>query len=199
MEATIRESLLALERITTQSRETDRTHRADRRDGGGVGDTDFLDEAARGLDAAGSRVAVFGAAVGSVDAIEGVTTCGSTGVVLGGGGVVGVTSPVATADTLVSGPMLSALAIIGCKDALSMVATVGRGTAVSVFSRPAADSAPAFTGVGLAYWGSRFLRTMAAASIATKAPALTPRQMRGPIGARSGFVPHHRHSPRLSG
>jgi len=37
----------------------------------------------------------------------------------------------------------------------------------------------------------------AASSTATAAPA--PRQTFGPIGGRCGFVPHHRHAPKLSG
>ena len=162
MDATIRESLLAPARTTTQCRDTERTHRTDRADTAAAGATDSVD-----------------------------------GAMLGGSAGFGATSPVRLARRLLSRPMLSVLATDVRGDPLSAV--VARGAAVSAFPGADADFAAGFIRSGLVFGDTLSRRNHATAISATTAAAPMPLQMRGPIGARSGLVPHHRHCPTLSG
>jgi len=162
MDATIRESLLAAARTTTQCRDTERTHRADRPDSAEGGATDSIDDA-----------------------------------VLGGSAGFAATSPMRLAVRLLSRPMLSVLVIDVREDALSNV--VVRSAAVSAFRGTPADFAAVVVRSGPVLGEALSRRIHAAATIATTAAAPTPLQIRGPIGARAGVVPHHRHDPTLSG
>lgn len=175
IDATIRECRLASARITTQCRENERTH-GDRRARDDAGGADFAGDAERGLDATGPSVA---------------------------GVMLGATSPVTVADLPPSRTMVSALAIVDVDvdgdGALSVLATTVGGVAVSVFNGADADWAGGFDRAWIASWGALLRRIHMVPTIATNATAPTPLQICGPIGARSGFVPHHRHSPNRSG
>jgi len=172
IDATIRECLLASERITTQCREKERTHFADRRGGDDAGAADFTDAAARGFDATMPAV---------------------------GGAMLGIVSLVTLTGAPLSRTMVSASAIVVRDDALSALATIVCRTVVSVFSGADADCDVGVDRTRPVSWGALFRRTHMVPTIATKAAAPTPLQMCGPIGARSGFVPHHRHAPNDSG
>lgn len=172
IEATIRESLLAPARITTQCRETERTHRTDLRGAGEAARADF--------------VGVVGATTGAV----------------GVGAVFGITSLTTLGLAAVSRGILSVTTIGVRAGALSVVATTIRAVVVSVLS--GSDNA-ADAGGGSGFDRLRSvssndpLRNTHTAPTRTTTAAPAPRQMRGLIGGRSGFVPHHRHDPALAG
>ena len=204
-EATIREFRLAPARTTTQCRETERTHRADRRDGEDAVGTDFGDDAPRGLEATEPATGAVGAgsaggAVGSTDATERLSVGGAmTGAFVGvGAGSFGVTSVATLAGVPPSRGTLSGTAIGIGDGALSVVTATVRAVVLSAFSGAEADGGGASDPVRAVSGGAPFRRIQTTPIAAARA-APTPRQIFGPIGGRWGFVPHHRHSPTLSG
>ncbi|MGH9887409.1 MAG: hypothetical protein ACREBE_17905 [bacterium] len=83
-------------------------------------------------------------------------------------------------------------------------AWLGAGTTcICIFgaavSRAGCDVCCAVDRVVLARLGSESRSSHATPTIATSAAAPTPFQMRGAFGGGSGFVPHHRHDPIVSG
>jgi len=175
--------LLASARTTTQSREIELTHRADRRDFAEAGGAEVIDWTV-GLDAAFARIA--GVVAGVFDAAG-----SSRGV------VAVVTSPGVVTGTTLSRVMVSALAII-VGDATVSSIVVGAWTVVSRGSGAECDLMAAFVRMLAVSGGSALRRSQAVPTSATSAAAPTPFQTWGPIGARSGLVPHQRHSPRLA-
>jgi hypothetical protein len=174
IDATIRESLLAPERMTTQCRDTDRTQRPDRRDGTDAGGTPFTD--------------FIGAAIGTF------------------GGVAGSASLTTVVGATLSRRTLSTATIVGADAALSVIAASARAVSVSVSNGADADAGTATDGdTGGAFAFERpvslgeVFRATHTAPTRTAATAPMPRQIRGPIGGRAGFVPHHLHAPTVSG
>ena len=166
IDATIRESLLAFARTTTQCLETVRTQRGDRRAGGETAATDFAD----------------------VEAIGDASIFGGTDA--------GTAALVAGARATVSRAAVSAITI-GSDAKLSVVAATSRAVVESV-SRAAEAAGSGFVCACGVSWADPFRSNQTTPINPTRAtPA--PRQMRGSIGARSGFVPHHLHEPTLSG
>jgi hypothetical protein len=138
IDATILASLLASERTTTQLRDTDLTHRPDRRAAVDGDDTDFVaggfETAAGGFDT--------GAAVSGVDIVRG-STCGRTI-----GGLVGVdgfdvVSVARTSGVTVSRIAPAALEIADCRGG-AFVGAAGPGAGAGAdTTRDAAESAAA--------------------------------------------------------
>jgi hypothetical protein len=134
---------------------------------------DFADDAARGL-----------------DAIEPSVT----------GGVFVAASRATLSGAPGSRTVLSASAAAAGNEALSVLATTVPSAEVSAFAGDKADCADdGFDRTRPVSWGALLRTTHMVPTITTSAAAPTPLQIRGPIGARSGFVPHHRHSPNASG
>jgi hypothetical protein len=179
IDATSLDVLLGPERITTQSRETKRTHRVDPRAAadvaGGVG---------RGSGATAIAGGVFGGV--ATAAIGRATACGATIGVLGAG-------TLSTRAIVARGAALSARWVVA-----------GLGAAVGAATRSAVVSALGRGGAGFAASirppdGPLFRRNHAAPIVTTIAATPTPLQTSGAMGACSGVVPHHRHFPKLSG
>jgi hypothetical protein len=132
----------------------------------------FTDDAARGL-----------------DAIE----------PFGGGAVFAATSVATPAGTPGSRTLLSASATVVGGGAVSVLATTVLGAAVSAFGGDEADCADGFDRMWPVSDGASLRRTHMVPTITTSTAAPTPLHTCGAIGGRSGFVPHHRHSPDASG
>jgi hypothetical protein len=171
----IRDFLLAPERTTTQSRETDLTHRRVCRDVGAALATDFV-----GCGLASTAGAGTGAGgVKSGDAVG----VGSTGT--GSGGTV-------------SRGTLSTFATVDCCTTLSTETRAARGATASTLGGGVAATFVA--DVFRARVGSPGTwRSHAVPTMATAPATATPLRTCGQMGGRAGFVPHHRHDPTVSG
>jgi uncharacterized protein (DUF3084 family) len=97
-----------------------------------------------------------------------------------------------------SGIMVSTAATLRGGE-LSVAGSAARATAVSL-SSGAVATAGRFVTVRErpAFWDAPF-RSNNNATITAPIAAPAPYQIRGAIGGRSGFVPHHRHDPTFSG
>jgi len=94
--------------------------------------------------------------------------------------------------------MLSALAITVPETAVSPITTVVMGDIALSARGVECAFAAAFARL-VPSGASSSRRKYPVPTTTTKAATPIPFQIWGPIGARSGFVPHHLHSPRLSG
>jgi hypothetical protein len=205
--------LLASARITTQFREIELTHAADRRDRDEAGAEGFIDDSVRGLaetserasGALGGAVSLDGTVRGvafvrtvSLDATARGSAAGEMAGAIGGattGTVVsGKTWLIGVACGTLSRSMLSALTTV----VRGGVAAVVLARAVSAGSGSDRDFAVAFVRLRPVAADPSSRRNSAVPTIATRATAPTPLQTLAAMGARSGFVPHHRHSPRVS-
>jgi hypothetical protein len=192
--------LLASERTTTQLRETDLTHR---RDAGDVVVTDLV--------AGGFAVTAggFDGALGSVVGPPGDSTRGRT---IGGLAADGVSVGEATGLT-VSRTAPAELTMVRCSGG-AFVGAAGTGAGAgavtgaeagrcTTVSAAAAESAAALAAATLrargVAGGSLSCSSQAVPTMAITPAAAAPLQMWGPMGGRSGCVPHHLHAPTLSG
>jgi len=197
IDATRRDRLLAPARTGTQSRDIELTHCVDRfAFAFGVvvavatRPADSRTGLAATLEGAGC-MAVRGAAIGAI--------CGGAGV---GATVVAVGATVVATSTLAVGAilsraMLSVVAIGAGEPFVSLIATVA--SAVSAGSGNGGVCAAVFARCLAMSGGLSSRKRYPTPTDATTAAMPTPLQICGPIGGRSGFVWHHRHSPTLSG
>lgn len=180
IDATMRDCLLAPARTMTQSRETDDTQRALRRDFAAVVG------AVKDVPAAGPGIAI------AVD-------CGTTT----GASDVGATSP-DCADVvlplpagLTDGDVFSAAFAMLRASAVSAGISTGFPGDVGVRGAAASCRARSITGDTSSF--DRLRRTKAVPTIITSAVEPAAFQISGVIGGCSGLVPHHLHSPSFSG
>jgi len=160
---------------------------------------------------AGIDSATTGSRTGSGTGVG--STCGgalSTGATTAGAGCAGLTT-VSTAATNVAGGWLSE----STDDATTAVvsgaiaeSTTGVADGISLASEPAATKSLDSDESGLRMAlilaaetsaGGSSCTSHAPHAIATKATTPAPFQTYGPIGARSGCVPHQRHAPSFAG
>jgi hypothetical protein len=113
------------------------------------------------------------------------------------GAATGAASLITPAATPLSRTMPCLTAVAAGGGALSALAITVRGTVVSAFD--VADAAGVLPRVCPTSAGVLLRKTHIEPTIATNAATPTPRQICGATGARSGLVPHHRHSPADSG
>ena len=187
IDAMRRDRLLAPARTVTQSREIELTHRVGRAvfDVGDVATRPGDSRTGLGdMPAGADRTVVAGAAIAVI------------GGGAGAGGAAVATSTVAAGVTL-SRAMLSVAAIGGGAVFVSLIATVA--SAVSAGSGNGGVCAAVLARCLAMSGGVSSRKRYPTPTDATNAATPTPLQTCGPIGGRSGFVWHHRHSPTLSG
>ena len=194
MDATILDCLLARARTTTQSRETDLTHRTDRRVVVG-GD-------AVGFDA-GGFAATLGVGGGALrtSKLSGAATTSRAGVLI----TVSTAGALSRTDTTFGAGMESRVgatwppATMGWTGVLSTRAIAGAGVAVSATGAAGIDLTTAALLTDRVSRGDRSFSSHAVPTIAKALAAATPRSTCGQMGGRSGLVPHHLHCPTVSG
>jgi hypothetical protein len=216
--ATRRERLLGSARTTTQFLETELTQRDARRDfEAAVGAAaraaadpfgvtraiapvepgsvvpDLMEDGTDGRERAGP----LGGGVATTALGVGVTATGSFA--RGGDAEAGTTSPIGAALVTVSRLTLSAAAFTADASAVSAIANFVVDATVSTAARVECAFVADFVRLVAPSNGSSLRRRYPVPTTSTKAATPMPRQTCGPIGARSGFVPHHLHSPKFSG
>jgi len=170
----IRAPLLASERTTTQFFEIELTQREDVRDFDGTDADNVGDGWSRG-----GRATERGAALGTIGSVE--------------------TALEVSGDRALSRSMLPALAIVTRGAAVSAGATAVREAAVSARTDGGPDVRCAVIRTTAVSFRPASRMSHATPVNTTSAATPTPLQTRGPIGACSGLVPHHRQDPTLSG
>ena len=190
IEATRRDRLLAPARTGTQSRDIELTHCVGRF---AFAFDDVVAVATRPADSrTGLAATLEGAGCIAAGAAGIGAICGGAGV---GATVVG-TSMVA-GGAILSRAMLSVVTIGAGGVFASLIATVA--SAVSAGSGNGGVCAAVFARCLAMSGGVSSRKRYPTPTDATTAAMPTPLQICGPIGGRSGFVWHHRHSPTLSG
>jgi hypothetical protein len=192
MDATILDSLLARARTMTQSRETDLTHRTDRRVVEGVEPAGLV---AGGL-AAIPRVAGGAVSMGAVSRTATISRAGTTGSSIGEVSRTDTTLGDWVVSRTVTTPLLVAA---GCAGGLTTGTTAAAGGGALSIGGAGIDLATAARFMDRVSPGDRSLSNHAAPTIATAPAATAPRRTCGQMGGRSGFVPHHLHCPTVSG
>jgi hypothetical protein len=182
--------LLAPARTTTQPRDTDRTHRFVWRVAVGAFATDL---AGCGLGSAAATGGAASAGVGSGASVSELATTGCEDWGRDGVGLIVVATTGGEGSVVVGAPPVGS-------GLVSPAALVFRGK-YTVSTLPG-DEATFGAGALRARSGSRgplSCKSQAVPTIPTALTTATPRSTCGQIGGRSGFVPHHRHEPTVSG